>query len=297
MAKSYKGGNNMTNILDVAQYIFSEYKKISGKTIDEMKLHKLLYLTQREALAITGQPMFSEKFEGWKYGPVCRKVREHYTEDGIFSNSLQELSLENAYIAKNVILQYGAYASWKLSEFSHKELSWCNSRKGIPEGQNGSVEILLEDIRKDAQKIRPYDSIWDMYYDEFEDSEVLQLIGKAYISITPFYNSQTRQLSFKNRPVLIIGQADTNDYIILPISRITNHLNIDSCYDVPIAPTDMPLMNLRQLSYIRTHKQCTVHSRSLIREITDFYSNYEDVYLEILCKVEQFQKSIINNAL
>lgn len=55
---------------------------MSGSVIDEMKLHKLLYLTQRESLAITGQPLFEEEFEGWKYAPVCREVRSCYTEDG-----------------------------------------------------------------------------------------------------------------------------------------------------------------------------------------------------------------------
>lgn len=161
----------MEKALDVAQYIFSEYKKISGKIIDEMKLHKLLYLTQREALAVTGEPMFKEDFEGWKYGPVCREVRNSYTEDGVFSDGMKDISIENEYIAKNIILQYGAYESWKLSEMSHKELSWRNARKGIPDGQNGSNKLLLEDIRKDAEKVRPYDSVWDMYYDEFEDME------------------------------------------------------------------------------------------------------------------------------
>ena len=28
----------------------------------------------------------------------------------------------------------------------------------------------MEDIIKDAEKVRPYDHIWDMYYDEFEDA-------------------------------------------------------------------------------------------------------------------------------
>ncbi len=163
----------MEKVLDVAQYIFSEYKKISGKIIDEMKLHKLLYLTQRESFAVTGEPMFTEEFEGWKYGPVCRKVRNSYTEDGMYADNLSEISLENAYITKNVILQYGAYESWKLSELSHRELSWRRSREGIPQGQNGNGVLLLEDIRKDAEKVRPYDSVWDMYYDEFEDAEVL----------------------------------------------------------------------------------------------------------------------------
>lgn len=162
----------MEKIIDVAQYIYTEYKKISGKAIDEMKLHKLLYLVQREALAVTGQPLFPESFEGWKYGPVCREVRSCYTEDGMFKEDIQDITLESAYIVNNIIQQYGALESWKLSELSHRELSWRNSRKGIPEGQNGSREISIEDIRKDSEKVRPYDSVWDMYYDEFEDEEV-----------------------------------------------------------------------------------------------------------------------------
>jgi len=163
----------MERIIDVAQYIYTEYKEISGEIIDEMKLHKLLYFTQREALAITGQPLFTEEFEGWKFGPVCREVRNCYTKDGISSNDIKDISLESAYIVKNVILQYGAYEPWKLSELSHKEISWRNVRKGIPNRQNGNRKISLDDIRKDAEKVRPYDSIWDMYYDEFEDAEVL----------------------------------------------------------------------------------------------------------------------------
>lgn len=163
----------MERIIDVAQYIFDEYKCLSGKVIDEMKLHKLLYFVQRESLAITGEPLFTEEFEGWKYGPVCRAVRNCYTEDGMYDKDIKEISAESAYIAKNVILQYGGYESWKLSQLSHREESWRKSREGIPDGENGDRIIKLEDIRKDAEKVRPYDSIWDMYYDEFEDAEVM----------------------------------------------------------------------------------------------------------------------------
>lgn len=159
----------MDRAVDIAQYIYLEYKKISGKVIDEMKLHKLLYFSQRESLALTSEPMFKEEFEGWKYGPVCKEVRCYYTEDGMCYDDIKEISLENAYIVKNIILQYGGYESWKLSELSHKEISWRNSRKGILEGRNGNKKLKLDDIRKDAEKVRPYDSVWDMYYDEFED--------------------------------------------------------------------------------------------------------------------------------
>ena len=32
----------------------------------------------------------------------------------------------------------------------------------------------IDDIRKDAEKVRPYDAMYDMYYDEFDDAEVAQ---------------------------------------------------------------------------------------------------------------------------
>lgn len=164
----------MERIIDVAQYIFEEYKKQSGEVIDEMKLHKLLYLAQRECIAITNEPLFPESFEGWRYGPVSKEVRALYTKDGMYYKDRKPLSAAGAYIVKNVILQYGALASWKLSEISHREVSWRNSRENLAEDDNGNRPLLLEDIRKDAEKVRPYDSIYDMYYDEFEDAEVAQ---------------------------------------------------------------------------------------------------------------------------
>ena len=94
----------MERIIDVAQYIYDEYKRQSGEVIDEMKLHKLLYFAQRESLAITNEPLFEEEFEGWKYGPVSREVRTHFTVDGMYYKDKRTLSAGSAYIVKNVIL-------------------------------------------------------------------------------------------------------------------------------------------------------------------------------------------------
>mgnify|MGYP001132163261 CR=1 FL=1 len=161
----------MERIIDVAQFIFEEYRKRTGCTINEMKLHKLLYFAQRESYAIMNEPLFEEKFEGWKYGPVCTVVRAKFSEaDGIVSNT-QPVSDESAYILNNIIEQYGSYESWALSKLTHKEISWQNSRKGLKDGENGDREMLLSDIAEDAKKVCPYDSVWDMYYDEFEDGE------------------------------------------------------------------------------------------------------------------------------
>ena len=151
----------MARAIDVAQCIFTEYKSISGKTIDEMKLHKLLYLSQRESIAITNEPMFKENFEGWKYGPVCREVRNSYTEDGMFADDIREVSDEERYIVKNIILQYGAYESWKLSELSHKEISWKNA----PDGKIVKTDVSIAKNYLEKEELAELNEIVTMYLD------------------------------------------------------------------------------------------------------------------------------------
>lgn len=163
----------MENVLNVAQYIFDEYKRQAKTSIDEMKLHKLLYFAQRESFAITGKQLFDGEFRGWKYGPVCCEIRNAFSPDGIVVDT-SPVSDECAYIVNNVVQEYGSIASWKLSELSHKEISWKNARKGLTAEQNGNNLISISDIQEDAKKVRPYDHVWDMYYDEFEDYEEVE---------------------------------------------------------------------------------------------------------------------------
>lgn len=117
------------------------------------------------------------------------------------------------------------------------------------------------------------------------------MIGKAYVSTFQFYNNHTHKMEFKNRPILIVGQADSTDYVVLPISRVTNFANLDNNYDVPIEPSDVPLMNLKQRSYVRTHKQCVIHLGELTKEIVDFKNEYPDIYINIIAKNGSISKT------
>ena len=162
----------MDRIIDAAAYMIKKYKDVSAEQLDEMKLHKLLYFTQRESFAITSEPAFEGTFEGWKYGPVCREIRSAYC-DGKISVETNDISDMLKYIINNVILEYGSLESWKLSELSHKDSSWKNARTGLSRGENGDIPLKVDDIKADACKVRPYDHVWDMYYDEFDDEEAL----------------------------------------------------------------------------------------------------------------------------
>lgn len=164
----------MEKIINVANYLFNRYMQITGEKIDEMKLHKLLYFAQRQSFAIVNEPLFEGDFEGWRYGPVCPVIRNSFTPDGII-NAIEDISDEAKYIINNIIEEYGAIEAWKLSQLSHKESSWINARCGLRPEENGIVKLKLDDIREDSKKVRPYDYVWDMYYDEFEDVEEMQV--------------------------------------------------------------------------------------------------------------------------
>ncbi len=123
------------------------------------------------------------------------------------------------------------------------------------------------------------------------------MIGKIYSSVVPFYDSQKKVNSFKKRPVLIIGGPRNNDYTVLPISTVTKKANLDSEYDLEIDPTNYPLLHLDKLSYVRVHKQTTVHKVSLASLIGDMKTEYADLYLNVLEKLEEYNKITIDNAL
>ena len=123
------------------------------------------------------------------------------------------------------------------------------------------------------------------------------MIGEAYVSIFKYYNSNARKKYFKNRPVLVVGKSDDKDYVILPISRVTNKHYLDPEYDVEITKEDFPLMNLKENSYIRAHKQSVVHESELVERIVDFKSEYNSTYNEAIKKMKKFQDRIIENAL
>lgn len=160
--------HSMDRIVDCAQYLITRYKEISGVVIDEMRLHKLLYFTQRQSFAEFGEPAFKEDFEGWKFGPVSREVKRNFYEGEIIIPT-REISGNNEHLISSVIYEYGEYADWKLDELIKKESSFQNARKDLTPYQNGTVVMKLDDIKRDAEKIRLFDHEWGMYYDEFDD--------------------------------------------------------------------------------------------------------------------------------
>lgn len=122
------------------------------------------------------------------------------------------------------------------------------------------------------------------------------MIGKAYWAIFKYYDNTAHKMAFKKRPVLIIGQADESDYVVLPISRVTRREHIDQKYDFEIQVSNYPKLSLKTTSYIRTHKQSVANVGELADEIADFRNEYPNAYIEVIALVEEFQKHLIEKA-
>lgn len=144
----------MVSVNTVASYIYEKYKSEFGTTIDEMKLHKLMYFAQRESIIQTGNPLFDATFRGWKYGPILKEIRESYKNSSFVPVTSSSDIDEMEPIVDTVFEQYAEKDSWSLSRLTHGEYSWKKSREGIPENINSDKPINLEDIRIDADRVR-----------------------------------------------------------------------------------------------------------------------------------------------
>lgn len=123
------------------------------------------------------------------------------------------------------------------------------------------------------------------------------MIGKIYTALFPYYDRKLQRNSYKKRPILIIAGPRNNDFTVLPVSSVSIKKNLDIEYDIEIDPVKFPKLNLAKLSYIRVHKRTIIHQSVLDIEVADLRTEYEEFYLSILEKWEDFNKHIMDEAL
>lgn len=144
----------MIDVIKIASYIYKRYKDEMNAEIDEMKLHKLLYFSQREFIIRTGQPMFSEQFAAWKYGPVIVKVRNLFKTNALNDIPTEEELRPYKDCLNFVFQNYANKDSWTLSLLTHGESSWQKARIGYTDNAHCDVLLKLDDIKNDAERIK-----------------------------------------------------------------------------------------------------------------------------------------------
>lgn len=146
----------MANVRSVGAYLYKAYYSDNSEYMDEMKMHKLMYFSQRESLMLYDKCLFEEDFYGWKYGPVLKSVRLEFRNDKPYSKVVINLSKEEKKLLDGVLERYGKLNSWILSSLSHAELSWRQARKGLEEGENGDVKMQLSAMKVDAAREKAF---------------------------------------------------------------------------------------------------------------------------------------------
>ena len=142
----------MADSRSAGAYLYLRYNEKYSAYMDKMKMHKLMYFSQRESLMMYDRCLFDEDFYGYKYGPVLLSVEKEYASDSPYGGVNVSLQKDEKVLLDSVLDRYGSLSSWKLSSLSHAELSWRNSRKGLKPGQNGRVKFELSAMKVDAAK-------------------------------------------------------------------------------------------------------------------------------------------------
>lgn len=144
----------MIDVIKVASYIYKRYQDEMNTKIDEMKLHKLLYFTQRESIIRTGCPMFDAQFAAWKFGPVIVEIRHSYRTESLTVLPSEEEIHPYKDSLDYVFQNYATKDSWTLSMLTHGESCWQNARVGYGQDDHCDVLISTSDIIKDAERMK-----------------------------------------------------------------------------------------------------------------------------------------------
>jgi len=139
LTKSSKEGVKMANVHDVAAYILKK-----RGTMTAMKLQKLVYYSQAWSLVWDEKPLFQEKIEAWANGPVVRELYERHKsmfQVSTWRGNPDALTPEEKETVDKVLEFYGKMPSQQLSDLTHREDPWKDSRALLVPSQRGNEEI------------------------------------------------------------------------------------------------------------------------------------------------------------
>lgn len=145
----------MANVFDVAKYILDTV----GGDISAMKLQKLCYYCQAWNLVWEGEPLFKEEFLRWDNGPVCKELfnlhKGMYFANGekLFTGnenffSKEGLSTKQTENIDGVLDEYMHFEGSELSEMTHQEDPWKNTKKNKVIEKEQIKEFYAQRINK-----------------------------------------------------------------------------------------------------------------------------------------------------
>lgn len=116
----------MASARDVANFFIDLAVNSEEDSITNLQLNKLLYFSQGHYLARTGKPLFNERIEAWKYGPVIPSIYAAYRACGKMPIMAVDedydpsvFSEEELDLLMDIVSEYGKYSPSALVSMTH----------------------------------------------------------------------------------------------------------------------------------------------------------------------------------
>jgi uncharacterized phage-associated protein len=148
----------MYQINQIADYVILRLSEGGDKTLNSLKLQKLLYYIQSWHLAFHKKPIIQDSFQAWVHGPVNREVFDRFKdrmlffpiiEDDILDKEIsQKISDEDKLHIDLVLESYSKFSGVELEQMTHGEEPWLKARSGFRPNERCEVkidEILMGD--------------------------------------------------------------------------------------------------------------------------------------------------------
>lgn len=138
---------------------FLELAREAGDALTPMQVLKLVYIAHGWMLGLYGRPMIRDEIQAWQYGPVIpdlydamKRFRSNPVE-GPLSVRLEELTLEEDDVVKQVYNVYGSHSGPALSRLTHQSGSpWDVSYKPGVFGVRISNDVIEDHYARLAQR-------------------------------------------------------------------------------------------------------------------------------------------------
>ena len=116
------------------------------------KLERLCYYAQAWSLAWDDAPLFSNRIEAWRSGPICPDLYAVHAgcftvDSGVFPNGKPDVFSPDQRETIDAVLEaYGSLTSGQLSAKVHTESPWIEARQGCGTDERRGGVITLESM-------------------------------------------------------------------------------------------------------------------------------------------------------
>ena len=140
-----------TQTISSAQVV-SKFLIQNSERVSNLKLQKLLYYAQGWHLGLYSKPLFDERIEAWRHGPVVPGIFHLYRDFKWSPIQVEttpvDVSSSVSKHLKAILKVYGQWTAAQLETQSHTESPWIEARQGYPDGASCRTVITQESMQR-----------------------------------------------------------------------------------------------------------------------------------------------------